>query len=146
MRQCLQQSVKSAMMFFCLILLTISSLGFSSLAQSEERRDNWHSTLPGFPEVPLNLRSVNEANQISRSSRRIGRVTTINTPRFGVVQGFRVTAPDGSVFFVDNIQSPNCAVYARYVDRGFSNTDFTVVPRANTNSVSIGSINFDNCR
>ena len=76
----------------------------------------------------------------------IGNTRCANTSDGGInTSGYQVVGPNGEIFYVDDLKSPNCAV--RVVAQQIESGDGTIIsqPGAGVSSVYIGEINFEGC-
>jgi hypothetical protein len=93
-----------------------------------------------FPDVPSDYETLEPGVLLAKAQ--------VNFPAYyvGYTTGYRVTAPDGTEFVVDNIDEPKCAVYGTYVNTG-GTIDSTLGEKLEINSkVYINEVNFENCQ
>lgn len=95
---------------------------------------------PSYPSIPSDYNVLAAGKMVAQAQ--------VDFPAYYVdrTNGFRVTAPDGREFVVDNVEDPKCAFYGTYI-----NTDDNglVSPGAGVtinSSVYVGEINFENCQ
>lgn len=95
---------------------------------------------PSSPSIPPSYEVLHTAKLITAAR--------VNFPTYQIdnTNGYRVKAPNGTEFVVDNIIKPKCAFYGTYVstnDDGF----LGVSGKIQVNShVYIGEVNFEKCQ
>lgn len=97
---------------------------------------------PSFPTVPPAYEELHAGSMVADAK--------VNFPAYYIdwTNGYKVTAPSGNQFIVDNIVQPKCAFYATYVNNdengylGLSGGNNTAI----NSKVYIGEVNFDNCK
>lgn len=96
--------------------------------------------VPSFPNIPSDYETLDPGVLIAESQ--------VNFPAYyvGYTTGYRVTAPDGTEFIVNDIDKPTCAFYGTYVNTdGSMDGDLGESLEINSN-VYINEVNFENCQ
>ncbi len=95
---------------------------------------------PGYPSIPSPYKVLYAQKLVADAA--------IDFPAYYIdhTNGYRVTAPNGTEFIVDNIVQPKCAFYGSYIatdNDGFLGVSGGVQVASN---VYIGEVNFANCQ
>ena len=95
---------------------------------------------PSSPSIPPSYEVLHAAKLITAAR--------VNFPAYQIdnTNGYRVKAPNGTEFIVDNIVTPKCAFYGTYVstnDDGFLGGSGKTQVNSN---VYIGEVNFEKCQ
>ena len=121
-------------------MFTIRLVGLSTLLLLSSVSFANKKLEPSYPSVPSSYEVLSPSKLISTAKVDFAAYVIDYT------NGYKVTAPNGTEFIVDNIAQPKCAFYASYVgndDNGFLGiSGGTTV----TSNVYIGEVNFANCQ
>ncbi|MCK5813594.1 MAG: hypothetical protein KAH03_05020 [Cocleimonas sp.] len=95
---------------------------------------------PSYPSVPSDYQELQVQRLIADAA--------VNFPAYYIDQtnGYKVIAPNGTEFVVDNVVEPKCAFYGTYIapnKDGFLSV--SSAPQI-TSNVYIGEVNFDKCQ
>jgi hypothetical protein len=125
-------SLLSKKTVLCSIFLCLTAVPLLAIAGSPNK--------PSYPTVP-------PAYEVLRPS-KLTSAARVDFPAYTIkrTNGYKVTAPNGTEFVVDNIVQPKCAFYATYVstnDSGYLSLSSNVQVKSN---VYIGEVNFDKCQ
>ena len=95
---------------------------------------------PSYPSIPSDYQELHLQRLIADAA--------VNFPAYYIdrTNGYKVTAPNGTEFVVDNIAQPKCAFYGTYIapnNDGFLGV--TTAPQI-TSNIYIGEVNFDKCQ
>ncbi len=95
---------------------------------------------PSYPTIPPAYEELQVQRLVANAA--------VNFPAYQIdyTNGYRVTAPNGTEFIVDNIAQPKCAFYGNYVttdDNGFLGIGGGAKVVSN---VYIGEVNFAKCQ
>ncbi len=115
--------------------LFLSSVILVSAIEAQAQGDQLR---PSYPSVPSSYENLNPGKLVAAAQ--------VDFKPYYVdwTDGYRVQAPNGDEFIVDDIEQPKCAFYATYVD-----TDDGMGMPSGTEVVSnvyIGEVNFENCQ
>lgn len=95
---------------------------------------------PSYPEIP-------SAYEVLRPGKLLAKANA-NFPTYLIKQtnGFKVTAPNGTEFVVDNIVQPKCAFYGTYISTNEDGFLGVSSPTPIVSNVYIGAVNFEKCQ
>lgn len=95
---------------------------------------------PTFPRIPASYTDLHPGKMIAQAR--------VDFPAYFVdrTNGYRVTAPDGRQFVVDNVEKPKCAFYGTYISTEENGLNSPGAGMTINSSVYVGEVNFDNCR
>lgn len=95
---------------------------------------------PSFPSIPPAYTVLQPGQMVAQAK--------VDFPAYYVdrTNGYRVTAPDGRQFVVDNVENPKCAFYGTYVNGGENGITSPGAGITINSSVYVGEVNFDNCK
>nr|CAA6830508.1 MAG: Unknown protein [uncultured Thiotrichaceae bacterium] len=92
-----------------------------------------------YPDIPSSYDTLNPGSMIGDARVNFGFDLMVDN-----TDGYQVISPDGEVFYVDDIEKPNCAFYATTV-----NVDEDDTIQSNLEIISnvyIEEVNFENCQ
>jgi hypothetical protein len=95
---------------------------------------------PSYPTVPPDYQELHASTMVADAK--------VDFPAYYVdhTNGYRVTAPDGNEFVVDDIAQPKCAFYATYVNTGDDGYLGLSGGTEVVSNVYVGEVNFENCQ
>ena len=95
---------------------------------------------PSYPSIPPDYTVLQPGRMVAEAK--------VDFPAYYVdrTNGFRVTAPDGRQFVVDNVEKPKCAFYGTYINSEENAPSSPGAGMTINSSVYVGEVNFDNCR
>lgn len=115
--------------------------------ETDSFRPAW-GLIPSVRSPSFNYGEVNNAKLIAESSERLD-FLSVNNLIVGNSDGYQVVGPNGELFFLDNIESPNCAVeiVGQQIQTNDGKSVLSNQNLPNTDSfVFIGNVNFSGCR
>lgn len=116
----------------------------------EEFRPTW-GLIPDVPSPSFHYNEVNHGRLIARASEQLN-FLSVDSLIVSNTNGYQVVGPDGELFFLDNIEAPECGVQIIgqqiQTDDGrlvVSTSDLQVAVNPPSSFVHIGNVDFSNC-